>query len=328
MNARTRYVVIASLLVLAVGLGTGLVAYYVGLPGPQRYPGPAELAFIPRAAAIVAYANVREVMASELRQRLRRAMPAQENGRREFEDATGVNVETDIDRVVACFDPQDAGSDASSGLVLARGVFNEAKIEGLMRDHGARVDAYKDKRIVVGESGPQHNNPALAFVEPGLIAIGDERLLRAAIDLEKAGDNVTTNADVMRLVRALDNANAWAVGRFDALQSTAKLPPAVARQVPAITWFSISGRVTDGFDGVIRAETRDQDAAKNLRDVVQGFIALAKLQAGGNSKLQSLIQSLDVGGDDKTVALTFSMPGAAIDSLGALAQPHPPQPTH
>ena len=32
MNSRTRYLVIASLLVVLVGLGTGLVAYYVGLP--------------------------------------------------------------------------------------------------------------------------------------------------------------------------------------------------------------------------------------------------------------------------------------------------------
>src|ERR1700730_8793754 len=277
MNARTRYLVIASLLVLAVGLGTGLVAYYVGLPALQRHPGPAELEFVLRAGAMVAYAEVREVMTSELRQRLRRAMPAQENGRREFEDATGVNVETDIDRVVACWDPQDAGSGPSSGLVFARGVFNEAKIEALMRDHGARVDAYKDKRIVVGESGPRHESLALAFIEPGLVAIGNGRLLHAAIDLQKGGDNVTNNEDVMRLVRALDSANAWAVGRFDALQSTAALPPAVAQHVPAIAWFSISARVTDGLDGVVRAEARDGEAAKNLREVVRGFVALAKL---------------------------------------------------
>src|SRR5712691_1026023 len=109
MNARTRYLVIASLLVLAVGLGAGLVAHYVGLPTIQKHSGPAELELVPRAAAVVAYADVREVMASEFHDKLRRAMPAQQNGRREFEDATGINIETDIDRVVACLDPQDAG---------------------------------------------------------------------------------------------------------------------------------------------------------------------------------------------------------------------------
>ena len=32
MTSRTRYFVIASLLVLVVGLGTGLVAYFAGFP--------------------------------------------------------------------------------------------------------------------------------------------------------------------------------------------------------------------------------------------------------------------------------------------------------
>ena len=32
MTTRTRYFVIVSLLTLGVGLGTGLVAYYVGFP--------------------------------------------------------------------------------------------------------------------------------------------------------------------------------------------------------------------------------------------------------------------------------------------------------
>ena len=36
MTNRTRYFVITSLLVLAIGVGTGLLAYYVGVPGGLR----------------------------------------------------------------------------------------------------------------------------------------------------------------------------------------------------------------------------------------------------------------------------------------------------
>ena len=58
MTTRTRYFVIASLLVLAIGIGTGLLAYYVGVPGGFLVDrdGPAELQYIPRDAALVAYA--------------------------------------------------------------------------------------------------------------------------------------------------------------------------------------------------------------------------------------------------------------------------------
>ena len=147
MTTKTRYFVIASLLVLGVGLGSGLVAYYVGFPAgaATRAGGPEELQYIPHDATVVAYADVQDVMASELRQRIA-ASPAdaRKPGSSEFENQTGINIETDIDHVVACLKPDPAGGNApGQGLVLARGTFNEVKIESLMREHGAQVEQYK-----------------------------------------------------------------------------------------------------------------------------------------------------------------------------------------
>src|SRR5215468_12720664 len=156
MTVRTRYFVIVSLLVILVGLGTGLVAYYVGFPTNAFFShgGPEELRFLPGSASVIAYADVREVMASELRQRFRRSVAtgAQENGQREFQDLTGINIETDIGRVVACLDlPANGSTGMGAGLVLARGTFDEVKIEALMREHGAQVENYKGKRLLVGD---------------------------------------------------------------------------------------------------------------------------------------------------------------------------------
>jgi hypothetical protein len=327
MTSRTRYFVIASLLVLSVGVGTGLVAYYVGFPAGAfaRRGGPQELQYVPRDAAVIAYANVQEVMASELRQKLHKALPAHENGQREFQNETGINIETDIDRVIACINPGRSNSDLpGSGMVLARGRFDEVKIESLMRDHGAQTEQYKGKRLVVADVGDHPTGFALAFIEPGLVAVGSANLVRNAVDLHQAGDNpqagllsVTDNDELMTLVRSLESGNAWAVGRFDALTSRAKLPEGVASQLPAITWFSVSTHVDGGLRGVIRAETRDEQAANNLRDVVRGFMALAKLQAGSRPEIQTMIQSLQLGGSGKTVALSFDVPAAVFDAIAA-----------
>jgi len=64
MKTRTRYFVIVSLLVLAIGLGTGLVAYYAGFPMGATQGGPDELTLVPRDAVLVAYADVHAVMVS------------------------------------------------------------------------------------------------------------------------------------------------------------------------------------------------------------------------------------------------------------------------
>ena len=107
MTVKTRYFVIVSLLVVGVGLGTGLVAYYVGFPATAFFSGngPEELRYMPSTASVVGYVEVREIMASELRHRLLEgiAAQAQDNGRREFQELTGINFETDIERVVGCF---------------------------------------------------------------------------------------------------------------------------------------------------------------------------------------------------------------------------------
>src|SRR5581483_5003755 len=124
MTTRTRYFVIVSLLVLGVGLGTGLVAYYVGVQGMPfaRHAGPEELQYVPKDATVVAFANVQEIMHSDLRQKLHRALPMQEKGQAELQNLTGINLENDVFRVVACL-YADAAADrmSGSGMVLARG---------------------------------------------------------------------------------------------------------------------------------------------------------------------------------------------------------------
>jgi hypothetical protein len=319
MTSRTRYFVITSLLVLAVGLGTGLVAYYVGLPaGLIAGDGPDELQYVPRDAAVVAYAQVREIMISDVRQRIRRIVPpGAENGQRQFQDQTGIDIESDIDHVVASLQPRPDGQMA--GLVVARGRFSDVKIEALMREHGAEVEEYNGKRVIAYRSGNPGGSIALSFLEPGLVALGSGEMVRTAIDLQKNGENVTKNAELMDLLRSLSPGNAWAIGRLDALLADGRLPAQFTTQLPSITWFSVSGRVDSDIRAIVRADTRDEEAANNLRDVVRGFLALAKLQAGDRPELQMMMQSLELGGTGKSVSLSFSIPGALFDTLGARA---------
>jgi len=346
MTTKTRYFVVVSLLVLGVGFGTGLVAYYVGFPAGAfaTRGGPADLGFVPRNASVIAFANVHEIMTSELRQKMRRAIPMHENGQQELQDQTGINLETDVDTVVACMSP-DVATAKGAGMVLARGRFDETKIEALMREHGAHVETYNGKRLVVADPNnfidkdatgdstvrPHNTTLSLSFIEPGFAAIGSTTLIKSAIDLHKSGNNpqaglesVTGNDELMNLVRSMDSANAWAVGRFDALRTQSHLPANVLSQIPAITWFAVSGHVNGGLRGTLRAEARDDESANNLRDVVRGFLALAKLGSNAKPELQSMMQSLELGGTGKTVSLSFAVPAELFDVIGALANQKKP----
>lgn len=320
MTKKTRLFLLVAGGVLVVGLGTGLVASYMGLPAfaVVGSDGPAELKFVPADATVVAYANVRDVMNSELRQKVRELRPDNPQAGH-FEAETGINIENDIDAVVASMGMAD--NRAETALVIARGRFDAVRIEGLIREHGGQATQYKGKRLLTHRGGP-HSQPdqgemALAFVEPGLVAFGSAPAVRQAIDRSEGGRNITTNEEVMGLVRDIDDGNAWAVGRFDALASRAKLPPAVTKQLPPINWFAASGHVNGGLRGMVRAEAHDEAAAQNLRDVVRGFMALARMQSSATPELSTMVNSLELGGDGKTVSLAFSLPSEIIDLIGA-----------
>src|SRR5206468_1532962 len=87
--------------------------------------------------------------------------------------------------------------------------------------------------------------------------------------------------------------------------------------LPPINWFSVSAQIRDGVDGVVRAETSTDEAAQNLRQVVQGFVALARMQTASKPEMQGLLDSLQISGSEKTVALSFSVPGRVIDLIPA-----------
>src|SRR6185436_5585144 len=81
-----------------------------------------------------------------------------------------------------------------------------------------------------------------------------------------------------------------------------------------------------GIDGVISAEARDDQAAQDLRQVVQGFVALGRMQAGPNHpEIADFLNSLQLTGQGRTVTLGFSIPAAMIDTLGALRAGRPGQ---
>lgn len=340
MTHKTRNFMFGSAAIFVVGLGVGLVAYYGGIPGTFAKQGNhPELAYMPANAAVVAYANVSDVMHSELRDRLRNMMPDEdkEKGRKEFQEATGIDIEKDIDSIVACLVAE--GEDRYP-VVAIRGNFDEGRIEALAREHGGTVDTSSGTRVISLPRGKQADDlppadgtqapdesgkprprihgdfhPALAFVEPRLLLFGREEAVKAAVS-RKAGQNLTSNEQLMARIEKLDRgANAWAVGRFDALAGNARLPEQVSAQMPPVTWFSASGHVNGGLRGTLRAETKDATSANNLRDMINGLMALGRMQAQSKPEVNALMQSITLGVDGNAVELSFTVPAELMDAI-------------
>ena len=317
MTKRTRLFVAIAAGILVVGLGTGLLASYMGVQNLTLIGGngPDDFSYVPSDASMLAFANVRAVMDSEVRRKLMELHPGADNADR-FRERTGINIEQDIDSIIAA-----VTSEVTDGhgppLVLARGRFDQVRLEGLAREEGGVVDEYRGKRLIT------HDDFSVAFVEPGVVALGTPAAVRRAIDTKLTGTgNVTTNEELMQLVRNIDDGTVWGVARFDALTGV-RFPEEIRTKLPAINWLSVKGLVNGGIEGQVSAEARDEVAAQDLRQVIQGFVALGRLQVGPtHPEISDFINSLQLTGTGKTVSLGFSVPSAMIDVLNALRAGH------
>jgi hypothetical protein len=323
MSKRTRLFVVGSLATLAIGLGTAGLASYAGL-SPVNLLGRAatsDLAFVPGTARFVAYANVRRVMDSGLRQQLVPSLDTSSAAKNPFQQI-GLDLEQDVDSVVVASLPGGTRPEGMP-LLLAHGRFDAGRIEAEIRNAGGSPTTYQGIRLVANEK------IAAAFIEPGFIAVGDPASVRLALDTKSNGAAITADASAMRLVGRVDDANTWVVANFEDLQAAKSLPGGVAGQLPAITWLAASGDVGDGFSARIFAEGRDQKAAQDLQEVVRGFVALARMQSGQEAALSELLNSVELSSEGNTVTLSFAVPASFFERLkksGTLPVPTPASP--
>jgi hypothetical protein len=350
MTTRSRYFLVGSAAVLLLGIGGGLVAYYTLNRAPAISAGlPAELRFVPADAGLVAYADVHSVMSSDMRRELERIAMGLHHGQQQVHEFAGIDLEKDVNHVLAYIQANDAATSGSRsgepprGLILVQGTFDQAKVEQFLQDHGGSLEEYNGKHIIArqieardrqldpqkdqtpapqNQPAPQHVEEALAFVRPDLIATGPIDLVHRAVDNSAGTPNLSTNTELMKLIRDASSGNAWVVGSFDAMSNRMRLPASVRQQVPPLRLVSVSAHIDGGVKATIKAETADKAAADQLRDVVRGAISFVRLQAGSRPELQDTFKTIELGGSGTNVQLSFQLTAEAIR---ALTPQHPAQ---
>ena len=70
-----------------------------------------------------------------------------------------------------------------------------------------------------------------------------------------------------------------------------------------------------GVRGRLTAEATDAETGRNLHDLVQGFLALGRLQAVERPELAALLNALQLSSDGANVMLSFDLPADALLEL-------------
>jgi hypothetical protein len=334
---RSRLVVLASMVVVAVGVVAALGALWFDPARAAVGPLPAQALLLPADARYVMGFDVKRFAASPFYARYGSQKGMRPEALAQLEEKTGLNPERDIDQIVVAGTETTRGGVLGLALVtgrfdlykLGRALETEGKVRGYNHE-GVTVYAYREEAA---------RATAIAFLDDSTLLFGQKDRVEAAVASRTRGEApLRANAALLRLVEKVrPGSTFWMVGDqslLAGLPASIPSPGAAAAgdaggatiSLPALRSVTVTGDLDPQVSVAITGEAADDAAAKNLADVVRGFVALASLQAQQKPELQQLASAFNVATEQNRVLVSARIPYEMIDALSAQAQARKPVP--
>jgi len=327
---RSRLAVLVSTVVVVVGVIAGLGALWLNPARAAVGPMPAEALVLPADARFVMGFDVRRFTASPFYARYASQRGMKPEALRELEEKTGLNPARDVDQIVVV-----GGKDAARstpGLALALGRFDLYKIgraletEGKVTGHnvaGISVYVFKEEDA---------RSVALAFLDETALLFGPRADVESAIGSRSRGETpFKKNTLLLGLVEKVrPGSTFWMVGDQSLLAGMPTSIPAPGASadaatinLPALQALTVTGDLDPQVSLNVTGEAKDELAAKNLADVVRGFVALMSLQAQQKPELQQLASAFTVATEANRVLVSARIPYELLDALQPKAKAAP-----
>jgi hypothetical protein len=327
---RSRLAVLASTVVVVLGLVAGIGALWLNPARAAVGPMSAEALVLPADARFVMGFDVKRFTSSPFYARYATQRGMRPDALRELEEKTGINPARDVDQIVIA---GTGGTGAGSmGLALVRGRFDlyklgrtletEGKVEGYSHD-GATVYAFK------ADGKPAM---AIAFLDEGSLVFGQKARVEAAVSSRTRGEApFRKNTVLMALAEKVrPGSTFWMVGDQSLLAGMPTSVPApgasadgAAISLPALKSLTVTGDLDPQVSLSVTGEATDELSAKNLADVVRGFVAIMSLQAQQKPELSQLASAVTVATQANQVLVSARIPYELLDALEPKAKAVP-----
>lgn len=324
---RSRAAVLVSTVVVVSGLIAGLGALWLDPARAAVGPMPGEALVLPADARFVMGFDVKRFTASPFYARYASQRGMKPEALRELEERTGLDPARDVDQIVVVGTKN--GASGSPGLALALGRFDLYRIgraletEGKVTGHnvaGLSVYVFKE-----GDAQPL----ALAFLDETALVFGPRTDVEAAIGSRSRGETpFKKNTMLLGLVEKVrPGSTFWMVGDQSLLAGMPTSVPAPGASgdgatinLPALQALTVTGDLDPQVSLNVIGEAKDELAAKNLADVVRGFVALMSLQSQQKPELQQLASAFTVATEANRVLVSARVPYEMLDALQGKAK--------
>ncbi len=326
---------------LAAATGASLTISARAAVGPL----PPEGLALPAESTFVMGLDVRRFVASPFYTRyLARDLKARPDAFRDLEERTGLNPERDVDRILV----SGSGERNQAGAAIVFGRFDRSRVQQAIESAAkGRVTWKGHQGATVYIFGEGSRRPgALAFLADGVLVMGSQSMVETvASNHASGGKGLTANVSLMKLLESVAAGSTfWVVGDQSVLSNLDRgfrvrrpaghglSPAALTTEAaatpppPGLGPNPLAGLpplksivVTGDLDPIVSfqatGETADEAAARNLADVIRGFVALAQLQAAQKPELKELTTAVSITQEAQRVVVNGRFPYELLDSL-------------
>lgn len=308
MNARTLLTTTTLATVLTVVL-------------PAKAADPQLLNLVMPDAKVLAGVNVDQAKTSPFGQYVIGLMQSSQDGHlQELTAQTGFDPTRDVHEVLVA---SNGVPGSHSGLFLARGNFDTARILSAATQHGAATTTYGGVTIL----GDPKGENGVAFLSSSLVVAGDLASVKAAIDRQKTPSNLPA-ALTVQVNQWSGSQDAWAVSliptsSLNVPKGAPNLPGVGAQGNTAFQSIQqAAGGVKFGNNVVVTAQAQADTAqnAQSMGDALKLLASLAQMQSQNNPALKSVLAGLTIAPQGNLLNVTLTVPE---DQIQQTLKPHP-----
>jgi len=277
-------------------------------------------------AVVVAGANVAQARTSQFGQYILSQIQQEDTGLQKLIAATGFDPTQDVSETLAA-----SNGKAGTGLLLARGTFDPAKIAAAATGNNAVTETYDGTTVIEDPN----KTFGLAFPNAGIAVAGDLADVKAALDRVSAPSILPTSLS-LQISQWSGNQDAWVISTVPLstfhhgdvkreakaeMNGQQAITPATVPGLNGQGVFqaiqSAAGGVKFGTNDVITAQAQADNAqnAQSMADALKFLVSLAQMQAGQEPAVAALAQSLQVSVSGTTLNLSVGIPEATLEQV-------------
>jgi hypothetical protein len=250
----------------------------LGLAGCQaKKPGllhidPALESLVPQDTIFVVGANLDAIRNTAVYQKLLSRAPLPQLD--DFARQTGLDPRKDLSQILSC-------SNGKHGLLMARGKFNRADLEGRLERQGAKPIAYKNHRIF------GNDNQAITFLNDATAVAGQVSELHAILDGQTTAGLPPALRDLLRTLPQNDQIYAALNGSLSGLNIAAPENSNLANIMQAlrsVNSATLGMDLTSGLQLIAAVNCNTERDAKFVHDILKGMIGLGRLNTPDNQQ--------------------------------------------